>query len=148
MDSCQICMENDMDKLMMQNGFFGHTEGTKKVSAGLKNTKIKIAKKDRFLGESSARGANISSRVWMFLQLNFGFVHYQNDPSLCLGCEKGQRHPGGLSTSQDGCDPNPRQHHYIQSTMWLSPGSHFSDPQPFLSGFWPQLKFNLPNCQA
>ena len=39
MDSCQICMENDMDKLMMQNGFFGHTEGTKKVSAGLKNTK-------------------------------------------------------------------------------------------------------------
>ena len=34
-----------MDKLMMQNGFFGHTEGTKKVSAGLKNTKIKIAKK-------------------------------------------------------------------------------------------------------
>ena len=52
MDSCQICMENYMDKLMMQNGFFGHTEGTKKVSAGLKNTKIKIAKqKDRFLGE-------------------------------------------------------------------------------------------------
>ena len=45
MDSCQICMENDMDKLMMQNGFFGHTKGTKKVSAGLKNTKIKIAKK-------------------------------------------------------------------------------------------------------
>ena len=32
-----------MDKLMMQNGFFGHTEGTNKVSAGLKNTKIKIA---------------------------------------------------------------------------------------------------------
>ena len=51
MDSCQICMENDMDKLIMQNGFFEHTEGTKKVSAGLKNTKIKIAKKDRFLGE-------------------------------------------------------------------------------------------------
>ena len=51
MDSCQICMENDMDKLMMQNGFFGHTEGTKKVSAGLKNIKIKIAKKDRFLRE-------------------------------------------------------------------------------------------------
>ena len=50
MDSCQNCMENDMDKLMMQNGFFGHTEGTKKVSAGLKK-KIKIAKKDRFLGE-------------------------------------------------------------------------------------------------
>ena len=34
-----------MDKLMMQNDFFGYTEGTKKVSAGLKNTKIKIAKK-------------------------------------------------------------------------------------------------------
>ena len=30
-----------MDKLMMQNGFFEHTEGTKKVSAGLKNTKKK-----------------------------------------------------------------------------------------------------------
>ena len=28
-----------MDKLIMQNSFFGHTEGTKKVSAGLKNTK-------------------------------------------------------------------------------------------------------------
>ena len=39
MDSCQICKENDMDKLMKQNGFFEHTEGTKKVSAGLKNTK-------------------------------------------------------------------------------------------------------------
>ena len=38
MDSCRICMENYMDKLMMQNGFFGHTEGTKKVSVGLKNT--------------------------------------------------------------------------------------------------------------
>ena len=38
-------MENYMDKLMMQNGFFGHTEGTKKVSAGLKNTKIKIKEK-------------------------------------------------------------------------------------------------------
>ena len=34
-----------MDKLVMQNGFFGHTKGTKKVSAGLKNTKNKIAKK-------------------------------------------------------------------------------------------------------
>ena len=30
-----------MDKLVMQNGFFGHTEGTKKVAAGLKNTKKK-----------------------------------------------------------------------------------------------------------
>ena len=49
-DSCQISMENDMDKLIMQNGFFGHTEGTKKVSAGLKNTKIKIAKKRPIAG--------------------------------------------------------------------------------------------------
>ena len=45
MDSCQICMEKYMNELMMQNGFFGHTEGTKKVSVGLKNTKIKIEEK-------------------------------------------------------------------------------------------------------
>ena len=29
-------MENDMDKLMMQNGFFGHTEGTKKSFSWIK----------------------------------------------------------------------------------------------------------------
>ena len=54
MDSFHICMENYMDKLMMQNGFFGHTEGTKKVSAGLKNTKIKIAKKIPISGITGA----------------------------------------------------------------------------------------------